>query len=131
MASLARLRALRPISLYATATQTSRTPAVLRPAASFFSTSAVREETGPIKATKETLKKADRLVSNAAVKGIEKGEQATHKIKDTLGTSGKKAEYEAKKAEAELEKEGKKAKDKAEDVIEEAKEKADEIPGKA
>jgi hypothetical protein len=47
----------------------------MRPA--FFSSTARREDKGPVEATKETLKKADRLVSDAAVKGIETGGKAT------------------------------------------------------
>ncbi|OAX76957.1 hypothetical protein ACJ72_08749, partial [Emergomyces africanus] len=65
---------------------------VTRPAR--FSTSAQRAEKGPIEVTRETLKKADRVVSNAAVKGIETGEKATHKLKDTIGVKSKKAEEE-------------------------------------
>lgn len=45
--------------------------AALRPA--FFSTTVQRGDKGPVETTKEALKKADRVVSNAAVKGIEKG----------------------------------------------------------
>jgi hypothetical protein len=37
-----------------------------------FSTT-LRAQKGPVEATKDTLKKADRSVSDAAVKGIEKG----------------------------------------------------------
>lgn len=35
--------------------------------------STARNEKGPVDATKDTLKKADRVVSDAAVKGIDKG----------------------------------------------------------
>ena len=39
----------------------------------FFSTTTQRGDKGPVETTKDALKKADRLVSDAAVKGIEKG----------------------------------------------------------
>lgn len=35
--------------------------------------STVKKETGPVDATKRTLKKADRVVSDAALKGINQG----------------------------------------------------------
>ncbi|KAF3483792.1 uncharacterized protein GIQ15_03116 [Arthroderma uncinatum] len=79
---------------------------------------------GPIEATKDTLKAADRLVSDAAVKGIEKGEAATNKLKHTVGSA-------AKKAERETEDVAKKTSRKASDVADEAAEKAEEYSGKA
>lgn len=39
-----------------------------------------RRDKGPIDATKETLKKADRKVSDAAVKGIEVGGMYTNRV---------------------------------------------------
>jgi len=88
-----------------------------------FSTTA-RQEKGPIEVTKETLKKADRVVSDAAVKGIETGEKATHKIKDTFGAAAGKEKSGTKKA-------SKDAEHKTRDLAEEAKEKAAEWTGKA
>jgi len=38
-----------------------------------FVSSTAKRESGPVDATKNTLKKADRVVSDAAVKGIETG----------------------------------------------------------
>ncbi|KAK2749340.1 hypothetical protein FQN55_003666 [Onygenales sp. PD_40] len=89
-----------------------------------FSTSASRPEKGPIEITKDTLKKADRVVSDAAVKGIEKGEKAGHKIKDTVGIKTKHAEEAAKSA-------AKKAENNATYLGEKAKEEAEEYSGKA
>ncbi|KAK2737290.1 hypothetical protein FQN57_000374 [Myotisia sp. PD_48] len=88
-----------------------------------FSTTPYQQK-GPIEVTKETLKKADKIVSGAAVKGIETGEKATHKIQDALGSAAKKTERDAEAAARE-------AKRKTEDLVDEAKEKADDFPGKA
>jgi hypothetical protein len=48
------------------------TPSVAAAGQRFVSSTAKREK-GPVDATKSTLKKADRVVSDAAVKGIETG----------------------------------------------------------
>lgn len=48
-----------------------RTSAVAAGRPAFFSTTVRREDRGPVEATKETLKKADKAVSGAAVRGIE------------------------------------------------------------
>ncbi|KAM5450149.1 hypothetical protein MaudCBS49596_004523 [Microsporum audouinii] len=89
----------------------------------FFSTSPCHQK-GPIQATKDTLKAADRLVSDAAVKGIEKGEAATNRIKHTIGSASKQAERGAEDA-------AKKTTRKASDVADEAAEKEQEFSGKA
>lgn len=49
--------------------------------------STARNDKGPVDATKDTLKKADRVVSDAAVKGIDKGEHAKDKIKEAVGST--------------------------------------------
>ncbi|EEH19982.1 hypothetical protein PABG_02241 [Paracoccidioides brasiliensis Pb03] len=107
--------------------------AACRPA--LFSTSARRQEKGPIEATKETLRKADRLVSDAALKGIETGKMASHKIKDAIGIKSKKVEGEAKKVARDVEDKAGSLKDEAEDkaayLKEKAKEEAEEWTGKA
>lgn len=66
MSFLARVRPVTRASL----TPVTRASTAARPA--FFSSTPERQK-GPVDATKETLKKADRLVSDAAVKGIETG----------------------------------------------------------
>ncbi|OJJ00210.1 hypothetical protein ASPVEDRAFT_81788 [Aspergillus versicolor CBS 583.65] len=85
-------------------------------------------DSGPVDATKETLKKADRKVSDAAVKGIETGEAAAKKVKDSVGSGSAKGEAERKAGElkgeaAEL---AGKGKGKAEEVAGEAKGKVKE-----
>ncbi|PGH04036.1 hypothetical protein GX51_03706 [Blastomyces parvus] len=107
--------------------------AVVRPAC--FSTSARRADRGPIEVTRDTLKKADRVVSNAAVKGIETGEKATHKLKDTIGIKSRKAEEEAAKTAKEAGDKASELKDeakaRAEYLKQKAKEEAEETTGKA
>ncbi|KAJ5239507.1 hypothetical protein N7468_004126 [Penicillium chermesinum] len=39
----------------------------------------------PVEAAKETVKKADRVVADAAVKGIDKGAQVAGKVKSEVG----------------------------------------------
>lgn len=95
---------------------------------------------GPIDATKETLKKVDRTVSNAAVKGIEKGgtfqyqdplnqdeklikvglEQATEAIKQTVGSKSDRAAREAEEVAGQ-------ARQKTGDMASQAKQKAEEM----
>ncbi|KAJ9368933.1 hypothetical protein DTO282E5_6391 [Paecilomyces variotii] len=99
------------------------TAPVLSVARSRFLSSTASYQKGPVETTKETLKKVDRTISDAAVKGIEKGEQVTEKAKDTVGVKGSKAKGEA----AELTGE---AKGKAEELAGEAKGKAKEASSK-
>ncbi|EKV05912.1 LEA domain protein [Penicillium digitatum] len=89
---------------------------------------------GPIDVTKETLKKADRTVSNVAVKGINTGEKAANKIKDVVGAGTKQAREKGEEVKGEAsEYAGRvkgeaaeyagKGKGKAEEALSEAKEK--------
>ncbi|THC99927.1 hypothetical protein EYZ11_000625 [Aspergillus tanneri] len=95
-------------------TPTARSPWNISSRRSISSTA--RRQKGPVNVAKDTLKKADKVVSGAAVKGIEKGEQARDKIKDVASAvSGK---TEAEKTEAE------KTKGKEEEALGEAKRKA-------
>ncbi|KAI4164969.1 MAG: hypothetical protein LQ342_001245 [Letrouitia transgressa] len=83
---------------------------------------------------KDAAKNVDRKVSDAAVKGIEKGgkskanlaniEQASAKAKESVGLGAKKAEGTASEVAGE-------AKGKASEVTGEAKGKAQEVTGKA
>lgn len=50
----------------------SITPTLAVASPRLFSTT-VKNQKGPIEATKETLKKADRVVANVAIKGIDTG----------------------------------------------------------
>ncbi|KAL4897106.1 hypothetical protein BDV59DRAFT_84805 [Aspergillus ambiguus] len=87
--------------------------------------------TGPVDATKQTLKKADRVVSDAAVKGIEKGEHAADKIKDTVGKTTGQTEAQASKVKGEAEELAGKGKGKAEEAFGKGKGKAEEALGEA
>ncbi|KAL4952758.1 hypothetical protein BDW69DRAFT_166904 [Aspergillus filifer] len=82
-----------------------------------------------VDATKDTLKKADRAVADAAVKGIETGEAAANKIKQSV-SSGE-AQKQAKEKTGELKGEAQelagKGKGKAQEVAGEAKGKAKEV----
>ncbi|KAK5006889.1 hypothetical protein LTR16_009256, partial [Cryomyces antarcticus] len=62
--------------------------------ARLFSTSA-RYQKSPVDTIKETAKAVDRTISDAAVKGIEKGEQATESLKAAAGLNASKAAGEA------------------------------------
>ncbi|RDW86569.1 uncharacterized protein DSM5745_03211 [Aspergillus mulundensis] len=115
------------MSFLARATRPARLPLT---SSRLLSTTAVRSQ-GPIDATKSTLKKADRKVSDAAVKGIETGEAAASKIKETVGSG--QAQKEAKEKAGELKGDAAelagKAKGKGQEVAGEAKGKAKEVAG--
>ncbi|KAJ5827053.1 hypothetical protein N7447_003816 [Penicillium robsamsonii] len=85
---------------------------------------------GPIDATKETLKKADRTVADAAVKGINTGEKAAEKIKDVVGSGAKQAKAKSGEVKGEAAEYAGKGKGKAEEVLGEAKGEASEYAGK-
>ncbi|KXG48913.1 uncharacterized protein PGRI_027830 [Penicillium griseofulvum] len=76
---------------------------------------------GPIDATKDTLKKADRTVSDVAVKGINTGEKAAHKIKEVVGSGTKQAKEKGGEIKGEAAEYAGKGKGKAEEVLGEAK----------
>ncbi|KAF2459517.1 hypothetical protein BDY21DRAFT_370240 [Lineolata rhizophorae] len=72
---------------------------------------------------KDTAKKVDRTISDAAVKGIEKGEQASQSVKSTVGLGAKEAKGEAKEAAGE-------AKGKTHEMAGKAKGAAEEMKSK-
>ncbi|EFQ99616.1 hypothetical protein MGYG_02629 [Nannizzia gypsea CBS 118893] len=117
-AAIANSRYIKPSIALTGRTQLSR---------ALFSTSPYHQK-GPIEATKDTLKAADRLVSDAAVKGIEKGEAATNKIKNTMGSTAKDAEREAQDA---AKKTSRKVSDVADEAAKKAAETEQEFSGKA
>ncbi|CAI7619047.1 unnamed protein product [Penicillium glandicola] len=88
---------------------------------------------GPIDLTKETLKKADRTVSDVAVKGINTGEtdanvilpteKAAEKIKGVVGSGAKQAKQKGEEVKGEATEYAGKGKSKAEEALNEAKEK--------
>ncbi|KAL9110397.1 MAG: hypothetical protein Q9227_005128 [Pyrenula ochraceoflavens] len=97
--------------LYRTAASATRCS---RPTTRLFSTSVHRPKSAT-DTVKEPLKKVDRAVSDAAVSGIEKGQQAAAKAKEAVGVGAKKAEGkteevagEAKQKTAELSEKAKK-----------------------
>ncbi|KAL3493658.1 hypothetical protein BJX62DRAFT_71357 [Aspergillus germanicus] len=102
------------------------TPSVAVAGQRFVSSTAKREK-GPVDATKSTLKKADRVVSDAAVKGIETGEAAASKVKQAVGSSSGEAEQKAGELRGEAAELAGKGKGKAQEVAGEAKGKAKEF----
>ncbi|CAI7677133.1 hypothetical protein N7533_006764 [Penicillium manginii] len=86
---------------------------------------------GPIDATKDTLKQADRIVSDATVKGIDKGEQAKDKLKDVMGATKQDAEGKMQEAKGEAAQYAGEGKGKAEHMAGKAKGKASEAMGEA
>ncbi|KAE8351723.1 hypothetical protein BDV28DRAFT_149708 [Aspergillus coremiiformis] len=99
------------------------TPALAVGGARSISATAGKQK-GPVEATKDTLKKTDEVLSGAAVKGIEKGEQVADAIK---GLANKNA-GELKEEASELAGQGK---SKAEETLGWAKGKTKETLGSA
>ncbi|RAL01692.1 uncharacterized protein BO80DRAFT_434248 [Aspergillus ibericus CBS 121593] len=106
------------------------TPALSVGATRSISASARREK-GPVDATKDTLKKADRKVSDAAVKGIEVGETAAEKLKDTVGRTSTDAKAKSQELSGDASEVAGKSKGKAEEALGSAKGKAEEVAGEA
>jgi hypothetical protein len=94
-------------------------------------TTTARLEKGPVDATKDTLKAADRVVSDAAVKGIDLGREASQKVKETVGTTSAEAESKAQSVKGEAEEYMGKGKGQAEELAGKAKGKMHEAEGKA
>ncbi|KAJ5293874.1 hypothetical protein PENANT_c002G08230 [Penicillium antarcticum] len=86
---------------------------------------------GPIDATKDTLKKADRTVSDAAVKGIDQGEKAAHSIKDAVGAGAQQAKAKGEEAKGDAANMAGEGKGKAEEALGQGKGKAEEAMGEA
>ncbi|KAJ5736319.1 uncharacterized protein N7483_001444 [Penicillium malachiteum] len=93
--------------------------------------STARLNKGPVDATKDTLKKADRVVSDVAVKGINKGEQAAGKIKEVVGGAAEDAKSKAGDVKGNASEYEGKVKGTAEEAAGKAKGKAHEAVGKA
>ncbi|KAI4111451.1 MAG: hypothetical protein LQ339_000650 [Xanthoria mediterranea] len=99
----------------------------------FFSTSSLARKSA-VDAATDTVKSVDRTISDAAVKGIEKGEQAAAKAKTAAGMGASKAEGDASQMAGEAK--GKasemagEAKGKAQETMGAAKGKAEEVKGK-
>ncbi|KAJ5941131.1 hypothetical protein N7516_001299 [Penicillium verrucosum] len=86
---------------------------------------------GPVDATKETLKKADRTVSDAAVKGINTGEKAANKLKDAVGSGAKQAREKGDEVKGEASEYAGKVKGEAAEYAGKGKGKAEEALGEA
>ncbi|KAI9369348.1 hypothetical protein BJX61DRAFT_151516 [Aspergillus egyptiacus] len=112
-------------------TAVPQTTPILSVAGRRFISSTSKYETGPVDATKSTLKKADRVVSDAAVKGIETGEAAASKIKGAVGSTSGEAQEKAGELKGDAAEMAGKGKGKAEEMAGEAKGKAEELAGEA
>ncbi|KAL4916270.1 hypothetical protein BDW62DRAFT_106446 [Aspergillus aurantiobrunneus] len=104
------------------------TPTLTVPSQRLVSSTTSRES-GPVDATKSTLKKADRKISDAAVKGIETGEAAASKIKETVGAGSGQAQQKSGELKGEAEELAGKGKGKAQEAAGEAKGKVKEAAG--
>ncbi|KAJ5674040.1 hypothetical protein N7462_009479 [Penicillium macrosclerotiorum] len=93
--------------------------------------STAKNEKGPVDATKDTLKKADRVVSDAAVKGINKGEEVGHKLKDVFGSTSAEAKSKAQSMKGDAAEYAGKSKGEAEHAAGKVKGKMEEMSGKA
>ncbi|PKX92177.1 LEA domain protein [Aspergillus novofumigatus IBT 16806] len=118
MSSLARFA-----SLTARVAAVRTTTPAFTAAGSRFISSTPKNEKGPVEATKETLKKADRVISDNLVKGIDKGVQGGGMKEDLKGEASEKAGETKGKAEETLGE----VKGKAKEVYGEAKGKAKEM----
>ncbi|KAJ6096197.1 hypothetical protein N7486_006943 [Penicillium sp. IBT 16267x] len=92
--------------------------------------STARLQKGPVEAAKETLKKTDRMVSDAAVTGINKGEEVAGKVKETVGGVKEEAKTKAGDVKGNTSEYEGKVKGTAEEVAGKAKGKAHEVAGK-
>ncbi|KAF2433817.1 hypothetical protein EJ08DRAFT_573642, partial [Tothia fuscella] len=90
-------------------------------------TTSIRYQKSAVEIGKDALKKVDRAVSDAAVKGIETGETVVEKTKETIGTDKGEVKGNAKEAAGEIKGE---VKGKAHEVAGQAKGKAEEVKGK-
>ncbi|KAJ6105750.1 hypothetical protein N7512_009267 [Penicillium capsulatum] len=107
------------------------TLAIPRSMATRCISSTARVDRSPVEATKDTLKKADRTVSDAAVKGINKGEQAKDKIKEAVGSTTHEAKDKAQHLKGEAAGYASEGKGKAAEAAGEAKGKTKEAMGEA
>ncbi|KAJ5924744.1 hypothetical protein N7466_008931 [Penicillium verhagenii] len=93
--------------------------------------STARLQKGPVDVAKDTLKKTDRLVSDAAVGGINKGSEVAGKVKEAVGGVKQEAESKAEDIKKNAPKYEGKVKGSAEEAAGKAKGTADELAGKA
>ncbi|MCJ1485265.1 hypothetical protein MMC06_005439 [Schaereria dolodes] len=86
----------------------------------------VRSQKSAVDTAKDTVKSVDRKISDAAVKGIEKGEQASATVKETVGVNASKASAKADGSTSEMAGE---AKGKASELAGKAQGKTNELSG--
>ncbi|KAB8268776.1 hypothetical protein BDV30DRAFT_243078 [Aspergillus minisclerotigenes] len=103
--------------------RSTATPSLFVGGARSISATAAKQK-GPVEAAKDTLKKTDDVLSGAAVKGIEKGEQVAEAIRGTANKNTGELKGDA----AELAGQGK---SKAEETLGSAKGKTEETLGSA
>ncbi|KAL5339176.1 hypothetical protein BJX70DRAFT_397952 [Aspergillus crustosus] len=113
----------------APSTRTAATYRLSTPLTTRFISSTRSTQSGPVDATKSTLKKADRVVSDAAVKGIETGQAAASKLKQSVGSTTGEAEAKAGELKGDAAELAGKGKGKAQELKGEAKGKAEEFKG--
>ncbi|RAL15416.1 uncharacterized protein BO97DRAFT_403408 [Aspergillus homomorphus CBS 101889] len=86
---------------------------------------------GPVETTKDTLKAADRSVSDAAVKGIEVGETAAEKLKSSMGAASGQAQAKSGELQGEAAELAGKGQGKAAELAGKGQGKAEEAMGQA
>ncbi|OQD76075.1 hypothetical protein PENDEC_c005G02860 [Penicillium decumbens] len=86
---------------------------------------------GPIGVAKDTIKKADDLASNVALKGLNKGEKARDKIQETVHSTKSETESKAESMKGEAEKQAGKVKGEAEHTAGKVKGKTESAMGEA
>ncbi|ODM19311.1 hypothetical protein SI65_05928 [Aspergillus cristatus] len=101
------------------------TPAFSVPAFRSLSSTSKKDK-GVADATKDTLKKADKVASDAALKGIETGEHVKDSLKGTFGSTKGEAEAKSGEVKNEASKYAQEGKAKAGEAANEAKQKAHE-----
>ncbi|KAL9018681.1 MAG: hypothetical protein Q9185_003995 [Variospora sp. 1 TL-2023] len=95
-----------------------------RPSSTRFLSTTPTARKSAVDAAKDTAKAVDRTVADVAVKGIEKGEAAAAKARETVGMGSSKASGSTQEMAGE-------AKGKANEMMGEAKGKAQEVAGEA
>ncbi|OJJ85545.1 uncharacterized protein ASPGLDRAFT_123719 [Aspergillus glaucus CBS 516.65] len=101
------------------------TPAFSVPAFRSLS-STTKKDKGVADTTKDTLKKADRTASDAALKGIETGQHVKDSLKGTFGSTKGEAEAKSGELKDEASKYAQEGKSKAGEAANEAKQKVHE-----
>ncbi|KAF2870974.1 hypothetical protein BDV95DRAFT_544698 [Massariosphaeria phaeospora] len=98
--------------------------------ARLFSTSPVVRKS-PVETVKDAAKAVDRAVSDVAVKGIEKGEQAAQTIKEVTPNSAAEAKGQANEVAGQAKGKASQVAGQASELSGEAKGKASELSGEA